>query len=209
MKRSASSAKKTAGLMSFFGGFVGKSSDDRHNKPADESEDGASRRKRASPGYEDDHAKRLRRDGRKVGRSRAPDADGFTAEAAPVFSAADGEDADARRAERRAKRAERDAAVGESRAAELAEAEERAARRREKERAVLEARKAKAREAKERRDREEEEMEARRQEEKRARRAVRAAEEQAGRDVDGRDAERRRRRDKERDEPTSRPQLSD
>ncbi|KAK5170050.1 hypothetical protein LTR04_004969, partial [Oleoguttula sp. CCFEE 6159] len=210
MKRSASSAKKTAGLMGFFGGFVGKSSDDRHkNKPADESEDGASRRKRASPGYEDDHAKRLRRDGRKVGRSRAPDADGFTAEAAPVFSAADGEDADARRAERRAKRAERDAAVGESRAAELAEAEERAARRREKERAVLEARKAKAREAKERRDREEEEMEARRQEEKRARRAVRAAEEQAGRDVDGRDAERRRRRDKERDEPTSRPQLSD
>ncbi|TKA80419.1 hypothetical protein B0A49_01196 [Cryomyces minteri] len=210
MKRSASSAKKTAGLMGFFGGFVGKSSDDRHkNKPADESEDGTSRRKRASPGYEDDHAKRLRREGRKVARSRAPDADGFTAEAAPVFSATDGEDTNARRAERRAKRAERDAAVGESRAAELAEAEERAARRREKEKAVLEARKAKAREAKERRDREEEEIEARRQEEKRARRAVRAAEEQARRDADARDAERRRRRDKERDELTSRPQLSE
>ena len=181
-----------------FGALSGRPRPDRRQSKVYESDDGASRRKRGSV-YDDDASKRLRRDDRKVGRSRKiSDADGFT-DAAPVTEAETPEAKEARRAERRARR-ER----------EVAEDEARAARRREKD----DARKAKAREERDRLVKEDEEREARKQEERRARRAEREArhaeEDRLAREEQAKTAERReRRREREKDrvveEATSRP----
>jgi len=130
VKRSASSAKKTEGLMGLFGSM---------------------RRKEGRPSFgNDDDGKRLRRDSRKIERPRrTSDLDMPSADGAPNTDAED-----AQRAERRAKRAERDAAAKEARAAELADAEDRAARRKEKERAARRAEKeAELRKQEERRER--------------------------------------------------------
>lgn len=154
--------------------------------------------RRKSRSYRDDDAKhltdvereearRIRREERKRRRTTRPDTDveGFTTDAGPPGGAdTEPEDAEARRAERKAKRSSKHAA-------ELREAEERRIRRREE------------REAREKRAREEEEREReRKREEKRARRAAReerrAREEQEAREAEARAeakaAERRERR---------------
>ncbi|KAK3062438.1 hypothetical protein LTR53_019365, partial [Teratosphaeriaceae sp. CCFEE 6253] len=89
VRRATTSAKKP-GLM---GGILGAFSShpaapDRRKSKAYDSEDGMSRRKRGSV-YDDDRSKRLRRDDRKVNRTRKPsDADGPT-DGAPVVEAED------------------------------------------------------------------------------------------------------------------------
>lgn len=205
MKRSASSAKKPdSKLMGLFGSFRSKPRRQSESDPRGAArvipaaEDTSPRRKRAA---EDDGAGRIRRDGRDVRSSdRSDPAGGFT----------EAEDEDARRAERRARRKEREAAARDAREAEIRAAKDRQARKLEAERAEIEARKAKAMEARLRREREEEGREARRQEDKRARRAAReersAREEQAQREADAKEAERRHQRRTRRRE--NEPQLA-
>lgn len=168
--------------------------------------------RRKSRSYRDEEARHLtepERDDRRVRRDRDrddrrrrsvkpdTDAEGFTTDAAGVAAGGETEpeDAEARRAARRAKRTSRQAPSetreAEAREAEAREAEERRARRKEKIR---------EREAREQRAREEEEQ--RREEERRVRRAAReerrAREEQAARDAaaaeEAKAAERRERR---------------
>jgi hypothetical protein len=186
VRRATSSAKKP-GLMGGFLGAFGSSrpTPDRRQSKAYESEDGMSRRKRSSA-YDEDTSKRLRREDRKVNRSRKPsDPDGF------VDAAAEAEDDAAREARRAERRARRDR--------EAAEEEARAARRKDRE----EARAAKAREEEDRLRRLEEEREQRKQDERRARRAEREArraeEERIAQEEEAKAAERReRRRERER-----------
>ena len=174
LQRASTSAKKSKG--GIFGGFgFGKTrrpseavERPKSNKGAVTEDEGLSRRKRTVAGGEDS-SKRLRRDDRKVRRSDKPDrvAEGFVypeggASAEPDDAEAE---AEARREERRAKRAA-------AREAEARDAEDRRARRHEAEKAQ-DARKAKAKDARARRARKEEEAEAQRLEEKRARRAAR------------------------------------
>ena len=156
LKRADTSAKKSkGGMMGLFGGF-GKTRrpsdtfDRPKSKGALTDDEGLSRRKRPVTGT-DDSAKRLRREDRKVRRTEKDDraAEGFVYDA-PNTKAADDAEAQARKDERRAKRASREA-----------------------EKAQEDARKAKAKDARERRARKEEEAEAIRLEEKRARRAAR------------------------------------
>lgn len=175
------SSTKKGGLMGgIFGALGGRPTPDRRQSKLHESEDGSARRKRDSV-YEDDSAKRLRREERRVGRtSKAPDADRADS---PLDDAAEAEAKEARRAERRARK-EREAA----------EEEAKANRKREKE----EARKVKEREERERLAREDEERQARRQEERKARRAEREArhaeEDRVAAEEEARIAERRERR---------------
>lgn len=180
MKRSASSAKKTTGLL---GGLLGslKPSNQSRNRGYDS--DDVSRRKRQIED-DDEGSRRLRREARKIHRSKRSDTDGLT-DAGPILSPSDDEDAEKRQKERRARRAERNAA-------EAAEADQREARRRDKDRAREEERRS-------RRARDEEEAEARKLEEKRARRAARrATEEQEAQEAERR--ARRREKEKERQE---------
>ncbi|QIX02374.1 hypothetical protein AMS68_007891 [Peltaster fructicola] len=99
LKRTDSMAKK-AGLMSgILGAFASRPTPDRRNSKAYESEY-ENRRKRGSQ-YDDDGSKRLRRDDRKVQRSRRQQED---AEGAPQTDAEEAAAREARRAERRARR---------------------------------------------------------------------------------------------------------
>ncbi|KAI9795686.1 MAG: hypothetical protein M1835_005362 [Candelina submexicana] len=205
MKRSTSSAKKPdSKLMGLFGSFRSKP---RRQSEGDSrgaaravyaSEDATHRKKKAS---EDDSARRMRRDGRDFRSSDRSD---------PTAASTEVEDEEARRAERRARRKEHEAATRETREAEIRSAKERQARKLEAERAEVEARKARAREARQRREREEEEREAKKQEEKRSRRAAReerlARDEQALREAEAREAERRQQRRTRRRE--NEPQLA-
>ncbi|KAF1356927.1 hypothetical protein BDV97DRAFT_21834 [Delphinella strobiligena] len=180
MKRSATSAKKTTGLL---GGLLGslKPSNQSRNRGYDS--DDISRRKRQVED-DDEGSRRLRREARRIHRSKRSDTDGLT-DAGPILSPSDDEDAEQRHKERRARRVERNAA-------EAAEAEQREARRREKDRAREEERRS-------RRARDEEEAEARKLEEKRVRRAARrVAEEQEAQEAERR--ARRREKEKERQE---------
>ena len=164
LQRANTSAKKSKGG-GIFGGFgFGKTrrapevvERSKSSKGAVTDDEGLSRRKRTVAGGEDS-AKRLRRDDRKVRRSDKPDraAEGFVYPEGGGSADAEDAEAQARREERRAKRA--------------------AARdidRREAEKAQEDARKAKAKDARDRRARKEEEAEAQRLEDKRARRAAR------------------------------------
>ncbi|EMD01027.1 hypothetical protein BAUCODRAFT_144604 [Baudoinia panamericana UAMH 10762] len=201
VRRATTSAKK-AGLM---GGILGAfssrpSAPDRRQSKAYESEDGMARRKRTSV-YEDDQAKRLRREDRKVTRPRKASDAGGQVDVAPLPAGEDDAAREARRAERRARREQ-----------EAAEEQARAERRRERE----EARKAKAREEEERLQQAEAEREARRREERRARRAEREArhveEERLAQEEEAKAVERReRRRERERqrleEEAASRPRT--
>ena len=189
-KRTPTSTKDVAGgFMSLFGGFRKK---ERERRLSDEDEDSSGRRKRTSGGQGsgtgDEEARRSKGDRRNRHRShKTNDADGNITDGARRST--DAEDVDARRAQRRARRAEREAA------GDMTETDNRAARRKDKERdrdrAAYEAKKARAAEVREKRVRQEEEYEARRAEERRARRAARDAE---AREADARDAERRARR---------------
>jgi hypothetical protein len=196
VRRTTSSAKKGGLMGGIFGAFSGnRPTPDRRQSKMYESEDGNSRRKRGSV-YEDDSTKRLRRDDRKVGRTRKPsDADGLT-DAAPATDAEAAAAADAkeaRRAERRAKR-EREAA----------EEDAKTSRRRDKD----DARRAKEREERDRLAKEDEEREARKQEERRARRETRRAEgERLAREDEARTTERRERRREREREPEERPKA--
>nr|POE71428.1 hypothetical protein CFP56_62523 [Quercus suber] len=185
LKRSSTTASKKPGLMGgLFGAAFGSSrpTPERRTSKAYESEDGMSRRKRGSV-YEEDAAKRLRRDDRKVRRSRKQsDAEGLT-DAAPLTETEDPV-REARRAERRARK-EREAAEEESRSA----------RRREKD----EARRAQAREEEERVAREDEEREERRRIRRAEREQQRAEEDRIAREEEAKASERReRRRERER-----------
>ena len=171
LKRSATSAaKKTDNkIMGLFGfGKTRRASETLVERPKTTRTETSKR----ALDTEDDE-RRLRREKRKVRRSVKADADvegGFTTDApGNAGGVTDAEDMEARRNERRAKRA----ALAEEREADIRAQEERRARRREAEKIQAEARKSKAREIRDRRIREEEEREARRTEEKRARRAAR------------------------------------
>ena len=188
VRRSTTSNAKKGGLM---GGILGAFSTrpgppDRRQSKMYESENEPSRRKRGSA-YDEEGSKRLRREDRKVGRSRKiSDADGFT-DAAPQTDAEAAAAKEARRAERKARK-EREAADDEARAA----------RRREKD----DARRA--------------EDDARRHEDRQARRAEREArraeEDRMAREDDAKAAERRERRkererQREAEDPSSRPKA--
>ncbi|KAI4209317.1 MAG: hypothetical protein LQ351_007743 [Letrouitia transgressa] len=179
LQRSATSAKKpnNSKLMGFFGGFTKtRRASDGGERPSRKSIVGDDEinftRKRTVNGR-DDASKRLRRNDRKIRRSDRPetDIDGFMTDA-PLDGGGvtEAEGAEARREERRTKRATKEAVAKEARDAEIKASEDRRARRREAERAQEEARKAKARERRTRREAEEEAIRA---EEKRARRAAR------------------------------------
>lgn len=194
MKRSNTSAKKTPGLMGFFGSFRQKErrlSDgaDRRRRPSVyESDEGTGNRKRAPTGIDGEGAKRIRHDGRQVHRSRRSDEDGEPmTDASPVT---DPEDAETRGHGGRASRAE-----------QAAKADDRAARAREKERAAHEARKAK-------RAKEDAEHDRRRRAEKQVKRE---RVERAEREEEARRERRARRRDAElANGPTSpRPRTGD
>ncbi len=223
LQRSMTSAKKPDHkIMGLFGGFgrkprrVSDSYERPRTKIAPENE-GNLRRKRTITGS-GDAAKRLRRDDRKIHRSDKDilDADGFVTDAAGDGGAGrEAEDVEARKEERRAKRAAREQAAKDAEDAKLRTEKERRAKRREAERAEDEKRKAKARDARDRRARKEEEAEAILQEEKRARRAAReerlTKEDTVARDLEGPSTERRSKH-RDRDLPegeTSRPRKSD
>ncbi|KAI9837922.1 MAG: hypothetical protein M1837_002661 [Sclerophora amabilis] len=198
LKRSTTNSKKP-GMMGLFGSLRAKS---RPNPDVDS--------RRALKGFEDD---------RKPRRSTKTESDGE--------ALTEAEDVQARREERRAKRAAREAAEQEAREADIREAEARRARRREAEKQALESRKAKAREMRERRLQEEEAKEVQRQEARRARRAAReeqiTREEEARKLEEAQEAQRReerraRRREREAaaadvapvvDEAASRPKRSE
>ena len=176
VRRTTSSAKRTAGLMGgILGAFSARPTPDRRQSRAYESEDG--RRKRGSA-YDDDHAKRLRREDRNVNRSRMPSDSNGPADPAPVT---DVEDAEAKEARRRERRERRDR--------EAADEEARTARRREKE----EGRRVRARE-------EEDEREAEKRRARRAEKVARRAEDDrlAREEEQAREERRERRREKER-----------
>ena len=182
LKRSNTAIKKAGLMVGILGAFAARPAPERRQSRAYESEHD---RKRGSV-YDEEGSKRLRRDDRKVGRSRkVSDADGF-ADAAPMTDAEEAAAREARRAERR-----------ERKAREAAEEEARQSRRAERE----EARRAKARE--------EEEAKAA---ERRARREARRAEEdRLAQEEEAKAAERRERRRAERaaagEEPSSRPKT--
>ncbi|KAJ9668531.1 hypothetical protein H2201_001172 [Coniosporium apollinis] len=215
-ERATSSAKRE-GIMGMFGLGRSKSHrhEDRYTRPSTSGGDAErSHRKRSSHHNEEDEAKRLRRDDRRVHRSRGlSNEEGIMTDAVPNTGASASTENEARNA-RRGDR-DREAASKAARAAELAAAEEKAARRRERdrERQQHEARKLKERETRDRRIREEQELENRRREEKRARHAARdqrrAAEERYAKDAEASRSKGRDRRDKDRGEPSSRPQTAD
>ena len=194
VRRATSSAKKPGLMGGIFSAFTKGTPDRRQGKPYD-SDDGL-QRKRGSV-YDDDRAKRLRRDDRKVGRSRKPsDADGLTDGARGV----EPEDADAKAARRADRRAQRDEPDDEARVE----------RRRQRE----EARQAKAREEDDKLKQEEEDREARRNARRADRDARRAEEDRLAQEEEAKTAERReRRREKERsraeEETSSRPKTGD
>lgn len=160
LKRSNTSAKKSGGLLSIFGGRKQKESDDFIRSRGYESEDAYARQKKRSAVDDAETSKRLRRENRKVNRSKKEtDGDGATDVDADDVEA----ETERRRAERKARRAERVAA-------ETAEQDQREADRRERHRAAREAKK-----------KDEEEAEEARREERRKKRAERAkrAEEEA------------------------------
>lgn len=205
VRRATSNAKKGGLMGGLLGALGARPTPDRRQSKIYDSEDAMSRRKRGTV-YDEDQSKRLRREDRKVNRSRKlSDADGFD-DAVPTIEAeevAAQEARDARRAERRARR-EREAT----------EEAARAQRRHERE----EARRAKAQEEAERVRQEDEEREARRQEQRRARRAERderrAEEDRIAQEEEVKAAERReRRRERDRqrngedDEVTPRPKA--
>ena len=136
MRRNTTSAKKGGLMGGLLGAFSSKPTPERRqSSKVYESEDGVSRHKRGSV-YEDDSTKRLRRDDRKIGRSRKmSEAEGQN-DAAPVTDAESAEAKEARRAERRAKR-EQEAAEDEARAARKRRKRKLARRRRVKNVRVL------------------------------------------------------------------------
>lgn len=174
VRRTTSSAKKAGGIM---GGILGAAFGTR---PTPERRQ--SKAYDRGSGYDDDQSKRLRREDRKVNRSRKPSEGDVT----------DPEEAEAKEARRRERR--------ERREREAADDEARAARRKEKERA-------RAREEEDRLAREDEEREARRKEERRARRAERdarrAEEDRVREDEIAREERRERRRQRAEEEAAS------
>ena len=181
VKRSTSTNKRPETLKSLFGSFRAKSradppeTDSRRKSRSFAADDG---RADANLVREKENIKYLRREARKVQRAglgRDPsEPDGTSTDRPQTAGATTGdEDQEARRAERKAKRAAKDETAKDAREAENQAAEERRARREEKELLALEARKERARELQERREREEAEKDGKRQEDKRAKRAAR------------------------------------
>ncbi|KAI7529758.1 hypothetical protein KC317_g20267, partial [Hortaea werneckii] len=183
IRRATTTAK--AGIMGGLLGALGaRPNADKRQSKVYESEDGMGRRKRGSA-YEDDQSKRLRREDRKVGRSRRSSNPDAMPEDAPMDEAEDPAAREAKEARRAERRARRD---------RLVEEEARAERRRERE----VARRAKAMAEEDRVRQEDEEREARRREERRARRAERetrrAEEDRIAAEEEAKAAERRARR---------------
>ena len=150
LKRSGTTSKKPGGISGLFGSFrKTRGASETYDRPktngAYGDEDEAPRRKRTVTG-DDDGAKRIRRDERKVRHSsrRNGETEGFTNDAAPYGGGlTEVEDADVRREERHAKRVAKDRT---SRAVDVREQEERKARDLLNDKAATEARKAKIRE---------------------------------------------------------------
>ncbi|KAL2054567.1 hypothetical protein ABVK25_005315 [Lepraria finkii] len=211
LQRSGTSAKKPEGKKSggLFGGFLKRSDTYERPKKAVLEEEVSPRKRTVTGG--NDSAKRPRREDRRRSEKTDRAAQGYVYDTAPDAEATEAKEADSRREERRAKKADRERAARDE--ALKYEADRRAKRR--------EADKAKVKDDKDRRARKEEEAEAKRQEEKDARRAAREArrakeEEEANRaleeDILKPRSSKRRDADKDRELPaesSSRPRKSD
>lgn len=200
LKRSNTSSKRTSGI---FGGLFGSGGGSAPTRGR-----GMSVSERPRSGFYDTDAivepsrpsreKPKRRSTYRSNRERETDGEGFTTDAAGATTEAeDPVAAEARRADRRAKRDAKEQASRDAEEAEEREREERRVRRKEKERADLEARRAKARDIRRR----EQEADDQRREEKRVKRREkeeqRAREdEEAAASAEARREERRRLREK-------------
>lgn len=212
LQRSATSSKKPESKIGgLFGAFRKNKTSDASDRPRSKGivEDEVAPRKRTVTGG-DDSAKRPRRDDRRRSEKQSSRAaEGYVYDTAgDVGGATEAEDADARREERRAKRADKDRADKEARDDALKYEAERRAKRRAAE-------KDKLRDEKDRKARKAEEAEAKAQEDKDARRAAREArrtEEVANRELEEDILKpRTKRRDTESKDPerSSRPSKSD
>lgn len=218
LKRSATSAKKSDGFKGLFGFRKTRRASDSYDRPKTRTiyadEETPSRRKRSAVDG-GDGAKRPRRDdrSRRRGEKRDTDADaGFATDAAPNGGAStEAEDAEARRKERRARRAEKESAGRESRRAELRKLEEKQARNLLNDKAATEERRAKIREARDQEARAKEDKENRRYDDNEARRTEEEErledEDEVPRDLDPKPTTERRskhRSSRDVDEPSSR-----
>ncbi|MCJ1465376.1 hypothetical protein MMC07_003994 [Pseudocyphellaria aurata] len=224
LQRSPTSAKRTDNkLMGLFGLRKTRRVSDMHERPRTKAyvDDDVNLRRKRTVGGENDAAKRVRRDDRKVRRSERPDtdADGFVADAPLVREAP--EEVEAKNEDRRSKRASRSRPAKEYKEPRAREDTDQRAQQQEADQAQDDVRRAKARESRDRRTRREDEEAAIRKADRRARQAAREEramkDEPLARDLDPSSAyegrsKRRDRDTRDRDLPpetSSRPRKSD
>lgn len=224
LQRSSTSARKPGNskLMGLFGGFqksrrMSEVHERTRSKNVGDDDEGYPARKRAAAG-EDDGAKRIRRDDRRIRRSERPDVtiNGLTIDP-PIQDEGvrlDAGNSESKREERRAKRASRAVSSNEIKDPDVSEGQDRRARRRETERSRDDGQE-KVRSSRDRKVRREEDPDAVRREERRAKRA--AKEDNAPQDLSF-DIPEKRSKHRERDLPeasgrdpesSSRPHRSD
>lgn len=225
LQRASTSARKPGNgkIMGLFGGFqksrrMSETYERTRSKNMADDDEGYPARKRTATG-EDDGAKRIRRDDRRIRRSERPDVtiNGLSIDS-PILDEGvrlDAGNSENRREERRAKRASRAISPNEIKDPDVSEGQERRARRRETERSRDDGQE-RVRSARDQKVRKEEDPDAVRREERRAKRA--AKEESAPQDL-GFDIPEKRSKHRERDllpeasardpESSSRPRRSD
>lgn len=218
LQRSSTSARKPDNkLMGLFGGFrKTRRASETYERPRSKTltdDDGMLRRKRTVTGG-NDTTKRIRRDDRKVRRSEKPEADtnGFVTDAPPEMEVVTEAEVEARRDERREKRASRNQPIKESRETRLREEDDQRVKRQEADQTPDDFRRSKIRESGDKRTRKEEEQELLRKEERRARRAARderiIKEEPLTRDPDSNLTPQRRSKHREKDDRDLPPRES-
>lgn len=224
LQRASTSARKPGNskIMGLFGGFqksrrMSEVHERTRSKPVADDDEVYSARKRTATG-EDDGAKRIRRDDRRIRRSERPDVtiNGLTMDS-PIQDEGvrlDAGNSESKREDRRAKRASRAVSANEIKDPDVSEGQERRARRRETERSRDDGQE-KVRSSRDQKIRKEEDPDAVRREERRAKRA--AKEDYAPQDL-GFDIPEKRSKHRERDLPeasardpesSSRPHRSD
>lgn len=224
LQRSSTSAKKPGNskLMGFFGGFqksrrMSETYERTRSKNMGDDDEGYPARKRTATG-EDDGAKRIRRDDRRIRRSERPDVtiNGLVIDP-PRYDEGirlESRNSESKREERRATRPSRGVSSNEIKDSDALEGQDRRARRRESERPRDDGPE-KARDSRDKKVRKEEDQDALRHEEKRAKRATK--EDYAPQDL-GFDIPEKRSKHRERDPPeastrnaesSSRPHRSD
>lgn len=224
LQRSSTNVKRPGNskLMGLFGGFqksrrTSEAYERTRSKNMGDDDEGYPARKRTATG-EDDGAKRIRRDDRRIRRSERPDVtiNGLVID--PVRHdegvRLESGNSESKREERRAKRASRAVSPNEIKDADILDGQDRRARRREPERTRDDGQE-KVRSSRDQKVRKEEDQDAVRREEKRTKRAAR--EDYAPQDL-GFDIPEKRSKHRERDlpeastrdpEPSSRPHRSD